>query len=508
MNPAQGWPYWLRLLLAASLGILAACGLAPLDFWPAALVALILLTPLYLNSETSRRAALLGWVFATGYFANALNWIIEPFLVDVERHAWMAPFALIFLSGGLALFWALAFGVAKRIGGSPIVQGMLLALTLSLAEFARGYILTGFPWAGIAQIWVDTPFSQLLSLIGPYGLGALTLIATLPLGAAIASDRTPRGLGMPIFVPAGCAVLALAYAANRPSVEYTGRIVRLIQPNAPQHQKWDPEYAPLFFARQLEFTVAEPRPDLIVWPETSVPAWLGSAQPYLSAIGEAAQGTPVFLGIQRAAGRQIYNSMIYLNGDGQQTGLYDKHHLAPFGEYVPFGELMARFGIHGMAATTGSGFSAGPGAALMDAGGLGKALPLICYEAVFTQDVLSAPGRADFLLQITNDAWFGTRSGPYQHLAQAQMRAIEQGLPMLRSANTGVSAMIDPLGRITDALALGQAGFIDAELPQPQAATIYSRIGDKPVFFLLLAAWALLWRHTRRFNGQIPIDPT
>ena len=132
----------------------------------------------------------------------------------------------------------------------------------------------------------------------------------------------------------------------------------------------------------------------------------------------------------------------------------------------------------------------------MDAGPLGKALPLICYEAVFTQDVLAAPERADFLLQITNDAWFGTRSGPYQHLAQAQMRAIEQGLPMLRSANTGVSAMIDPLGRVTDALALGQAGFIDAELPLPLAPTIYSRIGDKPVLFFLLTIFALLWRYT------------
>ncbi|WP_299988266.1 apolipoprotein N-acyltransferase [uncultured Ruegeria sp.] len=496
MNLARGWPGWLRFVLAAFLGVVAACGLAPLGYWSATLVALVLLSPLYLSSETSRRAALLGWMFATGYFAHALSWIIEPFQVDADRHAWMAPFALIFLSGGLALFWALAFGVAKRIGGSPVVQTTLLAVTLSLAEFARGYVLTGFPWAGIAQIWVDTPFAQLLSLLGPFGLGALTLVSTLPLGAALFIDRGARSLAIPVAVTVGCAAFALIFAVTRPPVEHTGHIVRLTQPNAPQHQKWDPDFAPLFFARQLAYTAAEPKPDLIVWPETSVPAWLDSAQPYLAAIDEAAQGTPVFLGIQRAAGQQIYNSMIYLNEEGQHKGLYDKHHLAPFGEYVPFGEVMARFGIYGMAATTGNGFSAGPGAALMDAGPLGKALPLICYEAVFTQDVLAAPERADFLLQITNDAWFGTRSGPYQHLAQAQMRAIEQGLPMLRSANTGVSAMIDPLGRISESLALGQAGFIDAELPLPLAPTVYSRIGDKPVFFFLLAIFALLWRYT------------
>ncbi len=507
MNPAEGWPFWLRLVLAALLGVAAASGLAPLGYWPISLLSLVLIAPLYLSSETNRRAALLGWVFAAGYFAHALSWIIEPFLVDVQRHAWMAPFALIFLSGGLALFWALAFGVSKRIGGVPVLQGALLSVTLALVEFARGYILTGFPWAGIAQIWVDTPFAQTLSLAGPYGLGALTLLATLPLGAALFSNRTRSGIVVPIALTAGCAALALLYAANRPPVMPSGHIVRLIQPNAPQDQKWDPAYASVFFARQLEFTAAEPRPDLIVWPETSVPAWLGSAQPYLSAIGEAAQGTPVVLGIQRADGQQIYNSMIYLNEEGQQDGLYDKHHLVPFGEYVPFGEVMARFGVYGMAATTGNGFSAGPGAALMDVGVLGKALPLICYEAVFTQDILSAPDRADFLLQITNDAWFGTRSGPYQHLAQAQMRAIEQGLPMLRSANTGVSAMIGPLGRITEALALGQAGFIDAELPRPNAATVYSRIGDSPVFLALLVLFALLCRHARRVNDQFPIDP-
>ena len=359
MNLAQGWPSWLRFVSAAFLGVVAACGLAPLGYWSATLVALVLLAPLYLSSETSRRAALLGWMFATGYFAYALSWIIEPFQVDADRHAWMAPFALIFLSGGLALFWALAFGVAKRIGGSPVVQTTLLAVTLSLAEFARGYVLTGFPWAGIAQIWVDTPIAQLLSLIGPFGLGALTLIATLPLGAALFDNRGARGLAVPVAVTVGCAAFALIFAAIRPTVERSGHIVRLIQPNAPQHQKWDPDFAPLFFARQLAYTAAEPKPDLIVWPETSVPAWLDSAQPYIAAIDEAAQGTPVFLGIQRAAGQQIFNSMIYLNEEGEQEGLYDKHHLAPFGEYVPFGEVMARFGIYGMAATTGNGFSAG-----------------------------------------------------------------------------------------------------------------------------------------------------
>ena len=498
MNPIKGWPLWLRLMSGVVLGVVAAFGLAPYGIWPATGIALVLLAPLFLTTETRGRAAWLGWAFATGYFAHALSWIVEPFLVDAERHAWMAPFALIFMAGGLALFWAAAFWVARRPQADAIMQSALLAISISLLEFARGYVLTGFPWAGLAQVWVGRPVAQLLSVFGPYGLSAVTLLATLPFGAAL-SQR--KGFALPLALTAGAGCLVLACAASRPQITESDQVVRVIQPNAPQHQKWDPDYAPLFFARQLEFTAASPRPDLVVWPETSVPAWLGSAQPYLAAVADAAQGTPVFLGIQRGDGPQIYNSMIYLDEEGRQQGLYDKHHLAPFGEYVPFGEIMARFGIYGMAATTGHGFSAGPGAALMDAGSLGKALPLICYEAVFTQDVLSAPGRADFLLQITNDAWFGTRSGPYQHLAQAQMRAIEQGLPMVRSANTGVSAMIDPLGRITRDLPLGQAGYIDAKLPRALAPTIYARIGDIPVFIALLALFTLLWRNVARKPG-------
>lgn len=498
MNPARGWPVWLRFVLATGLGALGAFGLAPFGYWPATVLALALIAPLFLASETRARAAWTGWFFATGYFAHALSWIIEPFLVDAQRHAWMAPFALVFMAGGLALFWALAFWIARQARASSLHQAMLLALTLSLAEFARGYLLTGFPWAGVAQVWVDTPVAQLLSLVGPYGLGALTFSATLPLGAAVFEDRSFNRVVLSGAFSLAIAGSALIYAATRPPVVESENTVRLVQPNAPQHQKWDPDYMPLFFARQVEFTAAQPRPNLIVWPETSVPAWLGSAQPYLDAIADAAQGTPVILGIQRSDGPRIFNSMISLDETGRQRGLYDKHHLAPFGEYVPLGNLMARFGVNGLAATTGNGFSAGPGPELLDAGTLGQALPLICYEAVFPQDVNGAPERADFLLQITNDAWFGTRSGPYQHLAQAQMRAIEQGLPMMRAANTGVSAMIDPRGRVTASLALGQAGFVDATLPQPQRATIYARIGDGPIFLIVLVLFAVFWRIARR----------
>lgn len=501
MTSARGWPVWLRLAVAAILGALGAFGLAPFGYWPATLAALVLIAPSFQVCDTRAQAAWLGWAFATGYFAHALSWIVEPFLVDVQRHGWMAPFALIFMAGGLALFWAAAFWIARRRDVSAVPQAVFLALSLSLAEIARGYLLTGFPWAGVAQIWVNTPVAQLLSLIGPYGLGALTFVVTLPLGAAVFHTKSLRGSAWPLACMIGFGVFAFAFSASRSPISEGDKTVRLVQPNAPQHQKWDPDYMPLFFARQIEFTAAAPKMDLIVWPETSVPAWLDSAQPYLQSISEAARGTPVIVGIQRADGPRIYNSMLLLDDVGASKGLYDKHHLAPFGEYVPFSDLLARLGIFGLATTVGRGFSAGPGPAVMDVGPLGKALPLICYEVVFPQDVNGAPARADFLLQITNDAWFGTWSGPYQHLAQAQMRAIEQGLPMMRAANTGVSAMIDPHGRVTASLPLGQAGFVDATLPLPLAPTLYVRIGDVAIILVVSVAFVLLWGWMRRTDN-------
>jgi apolipoprotein N-acyltransferase len=289
----------------------------------------------------------------------------------------------------------------------------------------------------------------------------------------------------------GLAVWAVQWAA--PEVATTGKLVRLVQPNAPQQQKWDPAWEQIFFQRQLEASAAAPRPDLIVWPEATLPMLLEDAGDAFAAIADTAGGVPVALGIQRRDGLRYFNSLVVLDGAGTVTGLYDKHHLVPFGEYIPLGDLAARFGLYGFAAGGGYGYSAGPGPALVSLDGLGRALPLICYEAVFARDVNAAPGRPDLLLQVTNDAWFGTRVGPYQHLAQARMRAVEQGLPLARSANTGISAMIDPLGRIVASLPLGEAGHVDAMLPAPLPPTPYARTGDLPLLVLLLAALGVVW---------------
>jgi apolipoprotein N-acyltransferase len=485
--------------IAALLGALAVLGLAPWGFWPIALAVFLCVPALLLSATSVRQAALIGWALGAGWFGHGLIWIVEPFLVDVARYGWMAPFALGLMAAGGGVFWAIAFGAAYRLGRTDMARVIALILTWSLVEFGRAYLLTGFPWAALAQIWPGSDAALLLAWIGPQGLALVTLlVALLPGLAAIRSGPLMWRLAslVPALVLLG---LSVGLAQVRPDIApLTGTIVRLIQPNAPQHQKWDPEFTRMFFDRQIDFTRARgdnnaPRPDLIVWPETAVPVLLENAAPTLEIIAEAAAGTPVVLGIQRTERARHLNSMIYLDATGKVAGRYDKHHLVPFGEYVPFGDLAARFGIRGFAAQAGNGFSAGPGPELLDLGGLGMALPLICYEAVFPQDVAGTVERADFLLQVTNDAWFGNFSGPYQHLAQARMRAIEQGLAMIRAANTGVSAMIDPWGRITAQLALGQAGYVDADLPKPRAPTLYRRTGDGPVFLLLLIAALGLW---------------
>jgi apolipoprotein N-acyltransferase len=477
-------PLILRLLPLMALGAVAGLGQAPFDLWPLTMLAFGAAVVVLSKSDRWQSAAWQGWAIGTGYFALSLIWIVQPFLVDPLRHGWMAPFALVLMAGGLALFWALGFAVAQIVGRSALA----LVGALTLAEIIRSYVFTGFPWALPGHVLVDSPLAQVAIWGGAHGLGLLVMLGGLTVAAL-----WHRQWGQVLL---GVGVLAGAWVWGSARLEVTsitteGPVLRLIQPNAPQHQKWDPAYTPIFFQRQVGFTAAEAakRPDLIVWPETALPLALEDAGPVFQRIAGAA-GAPVLLGIQRFDGPRMFNAAVLLTPKGAVQQVYDKHHLVPFGEYLPFGDVLSDFGLKGFAARDGNGFAAGPGPRLLDLGThIGSALPLICYEAVFPNDINAAPDRPALLLQITNDAWFGTFSGPYQHLAQARLRAIEQGLPLARAANTGVSAMIDPLGRVTAQIPLGQAGYVDAVLPKPGTPTLYRQTGDWAVLAL---AWLLL----------------
>ncbi|WP_299793271.1 apolipoprotein N-acyltransferase [uncultured Marivita sp.] len=489
---------FIRRVGALCLGAAFALGQPPFDLWWVAVSALVGVFALLHWDHRPKSAAWTGWVFGVGYFSLSLHWILEPFQVDAATTGWMAPFALVGLAAGLALLWALAFWLGRRVGFGPF----FIAVSWAALEFARAYMLTGFPWGLVGYVWAPTGMAQWHAVIGPHGLTLVTLLVAALIAQGVVT-HAPLKVGGGIFAVA--ALYGAAIWMTPGSQDQTDRpVVRLIQPNAPQHQKWDRNFIPIFFNRQVDFTAQLPKPDLIVWPETAVPNLLDMAGPALEVIADAAAGTPVVLGIQREEEGSYYNSLITLDRTGAVSELYDKHHLVPFGEYMPAASLFARFNILGLAARADAGYSAGPGPALIDLGVLGRALPLICYEAVFPQDVNGAPSRPDVLLQITNDAWFGTRAGPQQHLAQARLRAIEQGLPMIRVANTGISAVIDPAGRIVDSLPLGRAGFLDVAVPAPLAPTLYSRTGDWFAFAALLVVFGTLIGLERRN----PIDPT
>jgi apolipoprotein N-acyltransferase len=481
---------WRRFAILIAAGALAALGQAPVGLWPVTLVAFSLIFALFQRVEGWRAAAWLGLAVGTGYFLVALNWIVEPFLVDVARHGWMAPFALLGLSAGMALFWSAGFAAGRAMGGglAGFVGG------LGLAELARGYLFTGFPWAQPGHVLIDTPILHWAAWLGAPGLTALVLVTAAALLHATAVRHVPSAL---VLVFASFLWPLGVWLTPDAGVGPDAPIVRLVQPNAPQHEKWDPEKVQIFYERQLAFTAADNgvAPDLVVWPETAVQVWLDNAGPALEEISDAA-GAPVVLGLQRIDGSRFFNSLVHVEDDGDVAAVYDKHHLVPFGEFMPFGNLLAEWGIHGLASNAGQGYSAGPGARVIDMGDLGKALPLICYEGVFARDLRAAPERADFLLLITNDAWFGKISGPYQHLAQARLRSAEMGLPMIRVANTGISAMIDATGRVTESIPMGQAGWRDAPLPPALPPTPYARIGDAPMIVVFLGLMGLaLVRH-------------
>ena len=479
------------MLAVFVLGALAATGQAPLGWWFVALPALAGVI-VRVAAAGGRKAMRLAWVAGAGHFIAALNWIVQPFLVDAAQDGWMAPFALPMMGFGLALFWALAalplawFG--NRIWG--------FALALAAGEFLRGHVLTGFPWAQLGHVWIDTPVAQAAALIGPYGLSLLTLGLAAALAASwVARRALPAALAL-AFLAAVWGWGAMRLAAPDPLAP--GLTLRLVQPNAAQQAKWDPEHASRFFDTLMRLSAQAPAPDLVIWPETSLPYLMDAPSELAGTIAAAAAGATVILGRQRVEGARFWNSATVLAPDGTILADYDKHHLVPFGEYIPFGDaLFDRLGISAFAAARGNGYSAGPGPRVLDLGPkLGKVLPLICYEAVFPQDLRGVP-RPDWLLQITNDAWFGRWSGPFQHAAQARLRAIEQGLPLVRVANTGVTAVYDAHGRTVAALPFATASALDAALPGALPATPYARWGEAP-FLLLLAGFALIFLRRRR----------
>ena len=368
---------------------------------------------------------------------------------------------------------------------------------LLLAEMARAVVFTGFPWAHPGHVLIGAPLLALAGIAGAHGL-TLIVLAIAGCMAYFGPSRPVAAIAL-MAVPLFGAIWLSTVVPPAPPPAADAPIIRLVQPNAPQHLKWRADMIPVFFQRALNLsaTAGAAAPDLIIWPETSLPVLLENSAPERARIAAAAGGAMTLVGAQRFQGFQPRNSLAFLDQTGAVRAVYDKHRLVPFGEYMPGGMVANALGLRGLAERLDGGYVPGAGPSLMSLGaGLGQAFPMICYEAIFARD-LGRASRGDWIVQVTNDAWFGRFSGPYQHLALARLRAVEQRLPLLRAANTGVSAVIDARGRVTAMLPLNTAGALDAPLPVALPPSLYARTGDTPIIFLVLLATAALLAKAR-----------
>ena len=519
-----------RALAAFFLGALSVVAFAPVHAWPVLFVTfggLVWLLDGCHAQHTRLRdrlkaAGLVGFFFGFGYFLAGLYWIAEAFLIEPWRHGWLLPFVMTALPGGMALFFVAAAALAMLLWLPGAGRAFALAIAFGLAEFARGHVLTGFPWNLVGYgLLGSSPLMQLASLFGIY---ALTLLAVLFFTApaaifAPADQRLAPSRGAVVLAGLLVALLAIGYGWGvqrlaSAETESTGLRLRIVQANIDQAEKWRPENSSEIFSDYLELTrsggpSALDGVAIVIWPETAVPFLLADAPEALQAIaGVLPEGTTLLVGSGRMVEERdaqgglirsrVYNSLLVVDDEGTVAGSYDKIHLVPLGEYLPFQDFLEGLGMMQLTGVRG-GFSVGQGPRLLTVQGAPPATPLICYEIIFPHEITEKGTRPGWLLNLTNDAWFGSSAGPYQHFHQAQVRAVEQGLPVVRAANTGISAVIDPYGRVRAAIGLGEKGVIDADLPKAGPQTLFAQFGIAiDITALMLAAVGWLAFRTRR----------
>ncbi|MGZ9099629.1 MAG: apolipoprotein N-acyltransferase, partial [Brevundimonas sp.] len=463
----------------------------------------------------------MGWLAGFAYFFISCWWVAEAFLVNPAQ-AWMAPFAASLLPIGLGLFWGAATALYRRFLPGGVNRARFVAALFCLLEWLRGHVLTGFPWNPAGASWqAGSAASQFAAVAGVYGLSFVTVAAAAAFGPRLgAGPRKPR-IGAAVLGALALAALVLGGAVRlgQARLELTDTVVRIVQADVDQESKWTPEAYRGIVDRYVNLT-ARPgavTPDLIIWPEGALPASAnqvfapGSAE--ATAIARAVQpGQSLIVGLGRGLpdptapqGARYFNSLFVLTDQGDAglrvSAVYDKYRLVPFGEYLPAGGLLGALGVRSLTHMP-TDFSAGPRPAPIDIPGAPRAQPLICYESLYPGFTPGASGRPGWIVNISNDAWFGRTSGPQQHLNLASYRAIETGLPVVRSTPTGVSAMIDPWGRVVgdQRLEPGESGVIDARLPRPTAVTLYGRVGDLLFWLAVLAGLAVAapWTRLRR----------
>ena len=493
---------WRRAAIAFVAGALSALGFVPFEIFPLFLIAVAVLVLLIDGAQATKRpmrsAFWVAWCWAFGQFLVGLYWVGYAFLVEAAAHAWEIPFVEVLLPGGLALFLALACAIAVRFWRPGMARIFVLAIAYGITEWVRGHIFTGFPWNLPAHVWgASLGVLQSVALLGSYGLSLLTVL----FGASLAqlTQRNARAWQWPaaltllfaLFWIGGDIRLATTHPSDVPGVR-----LRLVQPNVPQQEKiarrfWTRNWQQLV---NLSLKPTRTPPTIIVWPEAAPPYIFTRVQGAMEQVA-ALTGTNrilmtgavrVFVKPDNRLGAS--NSLYIFGPGGALLSTYDKFHLVPFGEYLPLAGLLERLGVS-QVVDVPEGFAAGDGPHTLAVPGAPPVGPLICYEIIFPGAVTHGE-RPGWFVNVTDDSWFGPSSGPYQHLLIARIRAIEEGIPVVRDANTGISAVIDPLGRVKAQLGLGQSGVVDSTLPAAVPKTPFARFGEAGLVLLLLV---LLW---------------
>jgi apolipoprotein N-acyltransferase len=509
-------------LIAFVAGAASVLALAPFNAWPILFLTFPMLVWLVDGSAAGRwngvwHAAIAGWCFGFGYFVAGLYWIGYAFLVDAKTFGWLLPVAVAGLPAYLAIYTGLGLAAARLlwVRGAPRV--LALAVAMTAAEWLRGHLLSGFPWNTFGYALTEPlALAQSVSLIGIWGLTFLA-VAIFASPAVIADDRGDTrhrylAVLLAVVLLAAMAGYGAARLANHPTEFVGGVKLRIMQPDLPQDAKFNYSAKAEVMSRYVSLSDRVTGPEskgvhdanILIWPEAAFPFFLTREPDALAQIAALLDpGTELITGAVRAAESsasghlRAYNSVYVIDPNGSIRGIYDKVHLVPFGEYLPFQPLLERLGLQQLTKVAG-GFLAGERRRALDVPGAPKMLPLICYEAIFPESAVPRDERPGWIVNVTNDGWFGISSGPYQHFQQARVLAIAEGLPLVRAANTGISGVIDPVGRILRSLPLGAEGVLDAGLPRAIAPPFYVRYGDYPI--ILLAGISLMIVIRRRLH--------
>jgi apolipoprotein N-acyltransferase len=512
---------WRRVAIAFIAGAASTLALAPFNAWPILFLTFPVLVWLVDGAAAGRlggvgAAAIAGWWFGFGYFLAGLYWIGFAFLVDADKFAWLLPIAVVALPAGMALYTAFGLALARLLWTRGALRVLILAATLTAAEWLRGHVVSGFPWNAFGYALTGPlALAQASALIGLWGMTFLAVaIFASPAVLADHPGDSPRRF----LAPAASVAILLALAgygairlAQHPTSFVSGVRLRIMQPNLTQDERFNYGAKQRVMQRYLALSDRATGPQTsgvkdvthLIWPESAFPFYLAREADALAQIASLlARHSVLITGAVRAAAMapsgavRAYNSVYVIDRDGSIAGIYDKVHLVPFGEYLPFTDFLESLGLISLTKMPG-GFLAGDRRRLMTVPGAPSMLPLICYEVIFPDAAVPRGERPGWLLNLTNDGWFGISTGPHQHFQQARVLAIAEGLPLVRAANTGISAVVDPLGRIIKELPLGPEGVLDSGLPQPIAPTPYARIGDY-IAYALVAAGLLLGLARRR----------